>query len=142
MTFRILPLIAALSLALPAAAFAQRVFYKQTFELPVRAIDANTFEVVEADGAGGAQIWCAAGKFTREELGQRGGDLTVVQARGPSEVFAGRKSVIFSTVPAADPVTSYSASIRKPGLSFSMAHAYAMCKSHPDYAIKYRLVTP
>lgn len=132
----------ALCTAMPTVLSAQFTSIKQRFVIPVRAIDANTFEAIEADGAGGTQIWCAAAKYTRDHLGQRGGDITVLEARGPSAAFPGRKSVVFTTAPVADAVESSSQGVRTKGKSFSMAHAYALCRSNPDQFIRFRVVAP
>lgn len=112
---------------LPTSALSERIFFRELIVLPVRQIDANSFEVIEADGAGGVHIWCAAGIFTRKVLHQRGGDIGIVQALGPSPNYPGRKSVVFSTLPVAEPKSSYSTNVRTPGLTFSMAHANAVC---------------
>jgi len=129
-----------LCLLMPTAVLAQRIFLKELVVIPVRPIDANTFEAFENDGAGASQVWCAAGKFTRDYLRQRGGELYVLQARGDSAAVPGRKSVIFTTQPVANPVKSYSVSLRKEGLNFSMTHAYALCRSQPEFLIRVRVV--
>ncbi|MEL7262630.1 MAG: hypothetical protein AAGK69_14700 [Pseudomonadota bacterium] len=128
-------------LAAPTALQADRIFFRELIVIPVRQIDANSFEAIEADGAGGMQMWCAAGIFTRKVLGQRGGDIAVAQARGPSAAYPGRKSVIFTTQAVADPKSSYSTSLRTPGLTFSMAHAYAQCRSVlPEQIVRVRVL--
>lgn len=130
------------SLFWPAALSAQSIFIRELVVIPVRPIDTTTFEVIENDGAGGSQLWCAAGKFSRDALGQRGGSITILQARGPSSAFPGRKSVVFTTKPVANPVSSTSQSVRTVGQVFSMAHANALCRSDPERWIKVRVVNP
>ena len=128
-------------MTLPTSAVADRFYFRELIVIPVRQIDANSFEVVEADGAGGMQMWCAAGIFSRKILGQRGGDLTVTQPRGPSQRYPGRTSVVFTTLPVADTKSSYSTSVRTAGLSFSMTHAYAQCRSMlPERVVRVRVL--
>jgi len=142
MKTNVLSAVLGLALVWPVVLSAQSFFLRELVVIPVRQIDANSFEAVENDGAGGTLMWCAAAKFTRDHLRQRGGDIGVLQARGPSAVFAGRKSVIFTTAPVANPVTSYSEDVRTPGKTLSMAHAYALCRSNPEYFVKVRVVVP
>ena len=129
-------------LAMPLSGPAQSFVLKERFVIPVHGIDANTFEVIENDGAGGGQLWCAAGKFARDVLGRQSGTLSVLQPRGPSAAFPGRKSVIFTASPVADPVSSYSLSVRRRGLTFSLAAAQAACRADPDRIITIRVVRP
>ncbi|WP_299610470.1 hypothetical protein [uncultured Tateyamaria sp.] len=140
MSFR--SLITVLVILLPTALAAQRFFYKELVIIPVRPIDKYTFEAVENDGAGGTQIWCAAGKFTRDYLRQRGGDITVLTPRAASNTFPGRKSVIFTTNAADTSVRSTSQGVRQAGQTFSMAHAYALCRSRFDLYVKVRVIAP
>lgn len=131
-----------LSLLMPTALAAQSFFYKELVVIPVRPIDTHTFEAVENDGAGGTQIWCAAAKFTRDYLRQRGGDITVLTPRGVSAAFPGRKSVVFTTNAADTSVKSLSQGVSTAGQTFSMAHAYALCKSRYDLYVKVRVIKP
>ena len=130
-----------LVLSVSFAVSAQSFMLKELLIIPVRVIDESTFEAIENDGAGGSQMWCAAGKFTRDYLKQRGGDIAVLQPRGPSAAFPGRKSVIFTTVPVENAVSSTSQGVRTAGQTFSMTHAYALCRSQPELIIQVRLVT-
>ncbi|MEO9683662.1 MAG: hypothetical protein ABJF86_16140 [Tateyamaria sp.] len=130
-----------LALILPTVVAAQRVQFERQVRIPVRPIDANTFEAVVNDGAYGSLMWCAAARFTRHYLKQRGGKLYVKQAVGPSTTFPGRKSVIFTTQPVPDAFKSYSESIRTAGQEFSQAHAYAICRSNePQFYVRVRVV--
>ncbi|MEL6465567.1 MAG: hypothetical protein AAFQ58_11420 [Pseudomonadota bacterium] len=135
-------LLAALALILPSTVLGQRFLLREIVVIPVYPIDANTFEVIENDGAGGTQLWCAAGKFTRGYLHQRGGDLTVLTPRAASATFPGRKSVVFTTRPTSNAFRSASQGVRQAGQTFSMAHAYTLCKSRYDLYIKLRVVRP
>ena len=121
--------VAALAVALttPTLSLADDIFPRQRFTLPAAQIDADSFEIVEADGAGNSQFWCAAGIYARKALGQRLGDLTVEVPRGPSQSMPGRKSVVFTTDPAAATSKSVALSVRQAGLSFSITHANAVC---------------
>lgn len=131
----------ALFLTVPATAMADKFLLRQLVIVSIRPIDANTFEAFESVGVGGSQMWCAAGMFTRDYLGQRGGDIYVLRARGPSETVPGRKSVIFTTVPVDNPVTSYSETVRVEGKRFSMGHASALCRSQPELYIRVRVIS-
>ncbi|MFL4470212.1 hypothetical protein ACERZ8_10125 [Tateyamaria armeniaca] len=136
----VLTAILGLVLAWPAVASAQSIFLRELVVIPVRPIDTNTFEVIENDGAGGTSMWCAASKFTRDYLNQRGGEIAVLRARGDSAAFPGRKSVIFTTAPVASPVKSTSQGVRTEGQVFSMGHANALCRSQPEILIQVRVV--
>ena len=135
--------ILALALVLvPTLALPQSLFFRELIVIPVRQIDANSFEAIEADGAGGMQMWCAAGIFARNVLGQRGADIAVAQPRAPSATFPGRKSVVFTTQPVADRKSSYSTNVRTQGLTFSTTHAYAQCRSMlPERVVRVRILT-
>jgi len=126
----------AAALTVPTLAPAQDFARRQNFNLPVIAVGPNSFEVIEADGAGGTQIWCAAGIYARHVLGQRNGDLTVVEGRGPSKSRPGRKGVVFTTDKNAEGSPSLTRSIRKAGSSFSIAHTFALCSQYPRLRIE------
>lgn len=131
----------ALALTLPSVAFSQNRALRRLVQIPVLPIDANTFEAVVNDGAGGSLMWCAAGRFTRDYLRQRGGQLYVKRELAPSTTFPGRKSVVFTTQPVPDAFNTYTESIRNPGQQFSQAHAYAICRTQePEYFVRVRLV--
>jgi len=138
----ILSVVLALALAWPAFATAQSIFLRERIVIPVCAIDATSFEVIENQGAGGTSMWCAASIFARDYLNARGGNLTILKARGDSEAFPGRKSVIFTTAPVANSVKSTSQGVRTQGQMFSMGHANALCRSQWEILIHVRLVTP
>lgn len=129
-----LALAAALTITTLAPAYAQSI--RGRYTLPVVAIDANTFEVVEAGGAGSSQIWCAAGIFTKRVLGQSGGDIYIKVPRGPSQSMPGRKSVIFTTAPVDGAFTSNSRSVRQAGETHSMTHANAICRESGNVRIR------
>lgn len=115
-------------LVTPMAALAQDFQIHEPFNIPVYPIDATTFEVVENGGAGGTQMWCAAGKFTREVLGQRGGAIYILEPRGASQAVEGRKSVVFTTNAVDGAFGTLTQGVGRAGQTFSMAHAYALCR--------------
>jgi hypothetical protein len=133
--------VAGLALAIPTSPGAQGIYLRELVVIPVRPIDANTFEVIENDGAGGSQMWCAAGIFTRDYLNQRGGAIGVLQARAASAAYPGRKSVIFTTRPLPNAKSSYSEDVRTAGKTFSMGHASALCRSQPEYLIRVQVLS-
>ncbi|MEL6450056.1 MAG: hypothetical protein AAFQ19_02265 [Pseudomonadota bacterium] len=120
----------------PTLSVAQDNPPRQRFTLPVNQIDANSFEVIEADGAGGTQFWCAASIYSRRVLGATGGDLYIETARGPSKTAPGRTGVVFTTQPVSNAFTSVSLSVREAGLTFSQGHANAVCR--PFNAVRIR----
>ncbi len=132
----------AFALLAPATLAAQRFIEKELVIIPVRPIDSHTFEAIENDGAGGTQMWCAAAKFTRQYLRQRGGDTTVLAPRAASAAVPGRKSVIFTTNAKDTSHRSVSQGVRQAGQTFSMAHAYALCKSRYDLFVKVQVIAP
>jgi len=113
--------------AAPSLVSAQALSIRQQFTLPVAQIDADRFEVIEADGAGNTQMWCAAGIYVRKVLGQRGGDIFVETARGPSVTTPGRKAVVFTTKPLDGAFSPFHRGVGRAGATHSMAHAYALC---------------
>ena len=127
-----------LAIVLPTLAPAQDLIRRERFQIPIFGIDANSFEVIENDGAGGSDLWCAAGIYVRTRLGQRGGDITVLTGRGPSQAVPGRIGVIFTTSPVEGSFSSYSQGVRDAGKRFSMTHAYALCRGVPNLRISIR----
>lgn len=122
---------AALSLATPALS--------QTFlaenRLQVVPLTTTDFEVIEARGEGARGMWCAAADYA-----QRSGatQLYVKSARGGSVSGAGRTGVVFTTSTASldvPPSQSVSVSVRIPGQTLRVAHAYQFCY---DYLIEQR----
>lgn len=134
-------LLVALLVILPTALAANFIHPRERIVLPVRPIDATAFEVVENDGAGGTQIWCAAGIYARNVLKQNRAEVTVQRARGASEVFLGRNSVIFTTAPVAGAFKSTSQGVTRAGHLFTAAHAYALCRSNPEQWIRIRIIS-
>ena len=127
--------LAALATA-PTLVSAQSTSIRESYTLPVAQIDANSFEVVEADGAGGTQMWCAAGIYARKVLGERGGDIYIESARGPSQTMPGRKAVVFTTAPVDGAFSSTSLGIRTVGATHSMTHAFALCREMKNLRIR------
>lgn len=130
--------IAALAVAVTAPTLlpAQSTTRRERYTLPATQIDANSFEIVEADGAGNAQFWCAAGIYARRVLGERGGELAIEVPRGPSQSIPGRKAVTFTTDPSVGTFNSVSLSVRRAGLTFSQTHAYALCRQFPHLKLR------
>lgn len=110
-----------------------------TFTIPVLPIDETTFETIEADGAGGTQLWCAAGIYARRVLGLTNADLYIKQARGPSVTVEGRNGVVFTTQEVPNASKSYSESVKDAGKTFSAGHAYALCRGSDFRVVRIRL---
>lgn len=125
------PFALALVITLPTLAHAQDFLRRERFTIPVNQIDGATFEVIEADGAGGTQLWCAAGIYARKVLGLRGGDLYIAVGRSDAQTMPGRKGVTFSTQVVPEAFSSVSQGVGRTGKVFSMAHAYALCRNFP-----------
>ncbi|WP_152613068.1 hypothetical protein [Tateyamaria sp. ANG-S1] len=125
------PLSLAVLITLPTLGHAQDFVRRERLTIPVNRIDSTSFEVIEADGAGGTQLWCAAGIYTRHVLGQRGGDLYIQSGRGDATTAPGRKGVVFTTQPVEGAFSSFGQGVRRTGKVFSMAHAFALCRDSP-----------
>lgn len=123
--------------AILVPSLAQAQFVRERFDIPVLPLTATTFEVIEADAAGGSQIWCAAGIYARTVLGLERGKLWVARERQDSDRVPGRKSVVFSVEPVSGEILSPLRSVRKPGLSFSIGHANAICRE-ADWRVRLR----
>ncbi|WP_299043540.1 hypothetical protein [uncultured Tateyamaria sp.] len=126
------------STTLPTLALAQTEIRRERFQIPIFALDANTFEVIENDGAGGSDLWCAAGIYVRTRLGQRGGDITILSPLGPAQSVPGRRGVVFSTADTGEAISSFSEGVRRAGKRFSMTHAYALCRGVPNLRVRIR----
>jgi len=125
-------------LAAPVHVAAQDIVSRERFDIPIFSVDATTFEVIENDGAGGTQLWCAAGIYVRDILGQRTGSIFIRDGRGDSRAVTGRKSVVFTTQPVGGAFSSVSQGVRRAGKVFSTAHAYALCRGTPRLQINIR----
>lgn len=115
---------------------AQIIFFNFRVQIPVFQLDATTFEAVENDGAGGAQMWCAAAIFTRRVLGRDTGGIYVKVARGPAQSMPGRRSVVFTIEPIPDAFTTYDTTIRRTGKVMSFAAANAQCRSDREVVVR------
>lgn len=120
----------------PTLLAAQSDRFREQFTLPVTQVDSNSFEVVEADGAGNTQMWCAAGVYVRKGLGLREGDITIEIPRGPSLTKPGRKGVVFSTAPVPGAFKSVWPGLRKAGRSYTVTHAFALCRGIDDLNVR------
>ncbi|UOA28199.1 hypothetical protein [Pseudosulfitobacter sp. DSM 107133] len=126
------PIAAGLGLALtafPAAAqFTDALFEPK---LPVNPLSASTFEVIEKNGAGPRDIWCAAATYAIDQLGDQRGRLYIVTPRGPAQSVAGAKGVAFSTRdPGNAPAPGHSVTTSVPGANLLLFHAVQFCKDH------------
>ena len=121
----------AVLIAVPTIADAQRfgLSLLERYTIPVNPIDATTFETVEANGAGGTQLWCAAAIYTIRVMGVDKGELYIKEGRGASRTVQGRKGVVFTTQEVPGASKSYSEGVREAGKSFSIGHADALCRS-------------
>lgn len=131
----------AVLLAFPTLAKADvfRVAFSATYTIPVYPIDDTTFEAIEANGAGGTQLWCAAAIFARRVMGIDRGDLYVKKARGPSLTVQGHRGVVFTTQPVPGATKSYSEGVRVAGKTFSLGHANALCHGSNSGDVRIRL---
>ncbi|MEL6450055.1 MAG: hypothetical protein AAFQ19_02260 [Pseudomonadota bacterium] len=130
-------LLCALSVA-PTFAAAQAFDWRKRYDIPVIPIDATSFEVIENDGAGGTQLWCAAGLYARDQLGQLRGSLYVREGRRPSARAPGRRGVVFTLDAVPDAFSSVSEGVRRAGQVFSISHARALCRSTGRLRIEVR----
>lgn len=122
----------------PTIVAAQSLTRRDIFEIPVYALNAVSFEVIESDGAGGTQLWCAAGIYAREVLGQRSGSLYIEEGRGPAVSLPGRVGVRFTTQPVPNAFSAFTQGVRRTGQVFSINHAYALCNDTPNLRVQVR----
>lgn len=99
--------------------------------LVVVPINQDTFEVLEARGAGARDMWCAAADYARaaglDGLRRR---LFIETPRGPSKTTAGQTGVVFTTNPGddiSDTPSSYSVTVNNRGENLSIGHAHEFC---------------
>lgn len=106
--------------------------FRAVNRLVVNPVSADEFEVIESNGAGARQIWCAAAEYNERVLGNtRETELIVKTKRGPSATDPGRKGVVFTNNPAnvSAPITkSVSVSVNTPGMSLPSHHARTFCR--------------
>ena len=124
------PLLTLFAFAVATPALAQN--FKAENRLTVAPISDGTFEVIEAQGAGARELWCAAGDYARDQLNAASrARLYVVTPRGNSQTTPGRKAVGFAMTPqGATPVTTVilGVSTYNAGSNLSVAHATTLCK--------------
>ncbi len=100
-------------------------------DLTVAPLSADTFEVIEGQGAGARGLWCAAADYARDQLNPANtARLYVVEPRGDSQTVQGRKAVTFSltpqgTVPRQTFIVGFST--YNAGSSLSVSHALSFC---------------
>ncbi|MEL6465569.1 MAG: hypothetical protein AAFQ58_11430 [Pseudomonadota bacterium] len=130
------PIVLAFCVTLPSLGHAQDFMQRQRFTIPVNQIDATTFEVIEADSAGGSQLWCAAGLYARNVLGLSGGNLYIQTGRGTAMTAPGRIGVAFSSEPVPGAFSSPDQGVRRAGKVFSVTHAYSLCRFLPFLRVR------
>jgi hypothetical protein len=122
-------MVAVFGCGLASAAHAQS--FESGTRLPVNPVSATQFEVIEADSAGGAQMWCAAATYSNDVLGRyEKTDISVLSPRGPSVTATGRNGVVFTIDQASldeAPSTAYSATINRAGVTFAVSMALTFC---------------
>jgi hypothetical protein len=114
---------------------AQSQTYQASNRLTVVPLNATDFEVIESRGQGARGIWCAAADFVDTQR-RRPADnrIYVKSARGPSVSAVGRMGVVFTTdARDLNARTSYSVTVREPGIGLPVDHAIQFCK---DYLIE------
>ena len=136
MMTRMLKMTLACLLIAPLPVAAEMIELNKRFVLPVAAIDATSFEVVENNGAGAAHMWCGASIYARKVLGQRDADLYLKVARGPSKKFSGRKGVVFTVEPLANAVAQNSFSLRQVGSTHSVSASHFVCRDNREVFIR------
>ncbi|MEM8655348.1 MAG: hypothetical protein AAGF36_11425 [Pseudomonadota bacterium] len=130
------PILLAVLVAFPTLVQAQDFMQRQRFTIPVNQIDPSTFEVIEADSAGGTQLWCAAGLYARNVLGLGGENLYIQTGRGDATTVPGRKSVVFSSTPVDGAFSSPDQGVRRAGKVFSVTHAFSFCRNLPFLRVR------
>lgn len=99
------------------------------YYLPVYRISASAFEVVRADFASPAAMWCAAAKYVDRYVAGDVRQLWVAKAISGSQNEPRRNSMVFSTEPTPTESRSVTFGTRTAGLTKSMAAADSVCYS-------------
>jgi len=109
--------------------FAQALFYGQ-LTMPVNAVSGTKFEVIQTDGIGPLEIWCAAGYYASKRLGKTRGRVFIDRPLGAALTAPGRKGVVFTINAPAQAESSgrTSLTIEDPGASLLINHALQFCK--------------
>jgi len=122
----LIPVLAALILALPGAALAWRAHNGHE----VRDLGGGVYEVVGRVGSGPMQYWCAAGDYAIAVLGVAAAQrIYIWRPLGPSTIRPGRKAVHFALSPpkGADTSVGYALSVRRAGDNLNAAMARQYC---------------
>ncbi len=123
------PLFTLIALAVATPALAQD--FTAENRLSVAPTSGDAFEVIEAQGAGARELWCAAGDYARDQLNAaNSARLYVVAPRGDSQTAPGHKAVAFALTPqGATPRTAVvlGFSTYNAGSNLSVAHAVSLC---------------
>lgn len=101
----------------------------ERYYLPVYPISASAFEVVNADFASPAAMWCAAAKYVDRYVPGDIRQLWVAKALSSSENEPRRNSMVFSIEPTPTESRSLLFGTRTVGLTKSMAAADSVCYS-------------
>ena len=113
-----------------------KVYYASN-DFKVVPLGGADFEVVPRGGSSGPRYFCAAGDYARVRLNAPpAARVVVTKAEGRSAELGVRRSVGFTVVPqgAVTGGSAFTASVRKVGNNYSVAHARTMCPSgQPDF---------
>lgn len=121
-------LIVAAVLSLSAVPGYARGYLKS--QLDVNPTSQTTFEVIEDNGAGPNQIWCAAADYSTSQLRMPSGRLYISTPRGPSVTEPGKKGVSFSTQPLDGVSGRATNSIKEVGANLRVGHAIQFCRDN------------
>lgn len=132
--FKNAALFATLLLVTPSLPLAQSVYVpsrgdNERYVLPVYPVSSDSFEVVMADPASPAAMWCAAAKYVDRYIPGDVRQIWVSKALSGSVNEPRRKSMVFSVQPTATESRSITFGLRTEGLTKTMAAADSVCFS-------------
>lgn len=115
---------------------AGKVYYASN-DFKVVPLGGADFEVVPRGGSSGPRYFCAAGDYARVRLNAPpAARVVVTKPEGRSAALGVSRSVGFTVVPqgGVSGGSAFTASVRKAGNNYSVAHARTMCPSgQPDF---------
>ena len=97
-------------------------------ELPVNAVSATEFEVLEGPSEGAKTYWCAAAFYATFELGRETGRIYLTEPFGPAQTAGNTRGVTFSLTAPAQTSNPVTLSIEDAGATYSIGHAIQFCR--------------
>lgn len=124
-------LIAGLCCAAPASAET----FRAKNRVYVNPLNDGMFEVIYDINASYEGMWCAAAEYAHRRMGVPGiSRVVVVEPLGPARTKPRRKGAVFKVDPNArnNSIVVMGRSLKNPGTSMSVDHAYQYCTMSPS----------